>query len=80
MHHLDSALGALEVKFGPLPMQTWLDVKFDSTQFQKKIAQFRVRIAKLCPFYRTTSELGFQSCGTDSDEKSGEATTMQTSQ
>jgi hypothetical protein len=45
----------------------------------KKIARFRVRIAKLWPFYRTTSKLGFRRCGTDSDEKSGEATTMQTS-
>jgi hypothetical protein len=57
-----------------------LDVKFDSTQFQKLFfARFQLRIAKLWPFYRTTSELGFQRCGTDSDEKSGEATTMQTS-
>jgi hypothetical protein len=48
MHPLDSELGALEVKFGPLPMQTWLDVKFDSTQFQKKLPNF---------------EFGLQSCG-----------------
>jgi hypothetical protein len=45
----------------------------------KKIARFRVQIAKLLPFYQPTSELGFQRCGTDLDEKSGEATTMQTS-
>jgi hypothetical protein len=40
-HCPDSELGALEVEFGPLPLGkpgwVWLDVKFDSTQFQKKI-------------------------------------------
>jgi hypothetical protein len=41
-HHPGSELGALEVQFGPLPVgkpdegRVWLDVKFDSTQFQKK--------------------------------------------
>jgi hypothetical protein len=46
----------------------------------KKIVRFRVRIVKLWPFYRTTSELGFWRWDIDSDEKSGEATMMQTSQ
>jgi hypothetical protein len=44
-HHPGSELGALEVEFGPLPMGkpdyswVWLDAKFDSTQFQKKVPQ-----------------------------------------
>jgi hypothetical protein len=51
-HCPGSELGALEVKFGPLAMGdligwVWLDVKLDSTQFQKKIARFRVWIVKL---------------------------------
>jgi hypothetical protein len=41
-HHLGSELGALEAEFGPLPVGKpnycwiWLDVNFESTQFQKK--------------------------------------------
>jgi hypothetical protein len=44
-HHPGFELGALEVKFGPLPMGkpnlggVWLDAKFDSNQFQKKVPQ-----------------------------------------
>jgi hypothetical protein len=74
---LKSNLGLLA--WANLSWTVWLDAKYDSTQFQKKIARFRVQIAKLWPFYRTTFELGFRRCGTDSDEKSGEAMMMQTS-
>jgi hypothetical protein len=46
-HHPDSELGALEVEFVPLPLGkpgwVWLDVKFDSTQFQKKLPDFEFR-------------------------------------
>jgi hypothetical protein len=51
-HHPGSELGALEVKFGTFPVGKpdkggiWLDVKFDSTQFQKKTS-IRVRMQKL---------------------------------
>jgi hypothetical protein len=48
-------------------------------KFKKKISRFWVQIVKLWLFYWTTPELGFWRCGTDSDEKLGEATTMQTS-
>jgi hypothetical protein len=45
-HCPDSKLGDLEVEFGPLPVgkpdwcHVWLDAKFDSTQFQKKLPNF----------------------------------------
>jgi hypothetical protein len=41
-HHPGFELDALEVEFEPLPVgkpDGWLDVKFDSTQFQKKVPQ-----------------------------------------
>jgi hypothetical protein len=43
-HHPGSGLGGLEVKFGLFPWANplgwvWWDVKFDSTQFQKKVPQ-----------------------------------------
>jgi hypothetical protein len=55
--HPNSELGALEVEFGPLPVckPDWLDVKFDSTQFQKKVPQSKFvrksydRFTKACP-------------------------------
>jgi hypothetical protein len=64
-HHLDSELCALEVEFGPLPVGKPNLVGFGWMQnlilpnFKKKIARFQVQMAKLWPFYRTTSELGF---------------------
>jgi hypothetical protein len=38
-HHPGSELGALEVKFGSVPVGKPLDANFDSTQFQKKVSQ-----------------------------------------
>jgi hypothetical protein len=44
-HQPDFELGVLEVDFGPLPVGkpdyggVWLDAKFDSTQFFKKVHQ-----------------------------------------
>jgi hypothetical protein len=83
-HHLSSELGALEVEFGPLAMgkPDWVGFGWMQNWIlpnSKFFARFRVRFAKLWPFYRTTSKLGFRRCGTNSDEKSGEAMTMQTS-
>jgi hypothetical protein len=46
-HHPSSKLGALEVKFGPLPVG-----KFDSTQFQKKVSLFEF----VCKSYDRFSE------------------------
>jgi hypothetical protein len=80
--NLSSELGDLEVEFGILAMGKPNKVGFGWMRnlilpnFKRKFAWFWVRIAKLCPFYRTTFELGFWWCSTDLDEKSGEATTM----
>jgi hypothetical protein len=52
-HHPRSELGALEVKFGNLPMGKpdqggfWWYAKFDSTQFFKKSTSIRVHMQKL---------------------------------
>jgi hypothetical protein len=65
-HHLDSELGALEAEFRPLSVgkpdywgRVWLDVKFDSTHFFKKIPQSEF----VCKSYGcfTEARLGYSS-------------------
>jgi hypothetical protein len=64
-HHPSSELGALEVEFGPPPMGkpgygwVWMDAKFDSTHFLKKVPQSEF----VCKSYDrfTKSRLGYGS-------------------
>jgi hypothetical protein len=75
--HLEAEFGQSKF-FEPCPWGVKWMYNFFSTQLFKK-NRFRVRIEKLLPFYRTTSELGFQRCAAGSDWKSGEAMKMKTS-
>jgi hypothetical protein len=74
-HHPDSELGALEVEFGPLPMgRVWLDAKFDSSQFFKKVPQSKF----VCKSYNRFTEARpsqFWKAEYDSESKSGRAKT-----
>jgi hypothetical protein len=58
----------------------WLDVKFNSTEFQKKVPPIRVHMQKSWPFYQSTSRPQFWKAEYDSESKLGRAKTCCMSQ